>query len=74
LDLQFDDILGQYQRKPWSSFITTENERYISDAALEFLDRLLRYDHQERLTPREAMRMAYFEPVGGNAAADALES
>jgi casein kinase II subunit alpha len=49
-----------YQRKPWSRFITSENQRYISNEAIDFLDKLLRYDHQERLTAREAQDHPYF--------------
>jgi casein kinase II subunit alpha len=30
---------------------------------MDFLDRLLRYDHMDRLTPREAMTHPYFDPV-----------
>ena len=43
--------------------MTEENSRHVSDEALNFLDKLLRYDHQERLTPREAMVHEYFLPV-----------
>ncbi|KAJ1563496.1 Casein kinase II subunit alpha, partial [Nowakowskiella sp. JEL0078] len=50
-------------RRPWTTFIKPENERYISPQALDFLDRLLRYDHQDRLTPQEAMLHPYFELV-----------
>lgn len=131
LDAQYDDILGRYQRKPWSRFITSgelgmtlffscrrldaggkegcrddgptlwiaslppdipraannlttslhsilpcainlpENQRFISNEAIDFLDKLLRYDHQERLTAQEAMAHAYFEPVRKNEAAAA---
>lgn len=63
LDAQYDDILGRYQRKPWSRFLTTENQRFISNEAVDFLDKLLQYDHQERLTAGEAMQHAYFEPI-----------
>lgn len=69
LDQAYDDILGRYARRAWSRFITTDNQRYISNESIDFLDRLLRYDHQERLTAQEAMKHAYFEPVGGVAAA-----
>src|ERR1700742_3500566 len=31
LDAQYDEILGRYPRKPWSRFITSENQRYISN-------------------------------------------
>ncbi|ORX94203.1 Pkinase-domain-containing protein [Basidiobolus meristosporus CBS 931.73] len=63
LDNQYNSILGRYARKPWNKFITTENQKYVSPAALDFLDKLLRYDHQERLTPKEAMDHPYFDPV-----------
>ncbi|PKS09847.1 hypothetical protein jhhlp_004470 [Lomentospora prolificans] len=63
LDTQYDDIIGRFPRKPWHSFITTENQRFVSNEAIDFLDKLLRYDHQERLTAKEAQAHAYFNPV-----------
>lgn len=63
LDSHFDDILKRYPRKPWSKFITPENQKYVSNESLDFLDKLLKYDHQERILPLEAMEHAYFEPV-----------
>lgn len=46
LDAQYDDILGRFQKKPWHSFVTSENQRFVSNEAIDFLDKLLRYDHQ----------------------------
>lgn len=46
LDAQYDDILGRFQKKPWHSFVTAENQRFVSNEAIDFLDKLLRYDHQ----------------------------
>ncbi|GFP56718.1 casein kinase II subunit alpha [Trichoderma asperellum] len=63
LDAQYDDILGRFQKKPWHSFVTSENQRFVSNEAIDFLDKLLRYDHQERLTAKEAQAHAYFNPV-----------
>ena len=63
LDSRFDDILKKYPRKPWSKFITLENQKYCSNEALDFLDNLLRYDHQERILPLEAMNHSYFDAV-----------
>jgi casein kinase II subunit alpha len=37
-----------------------ENQRFISNEAIDFLDKLLRYDHQERLTAKEAQSHPYF--------------
>jgi serine/threonine protein kinase len=54
------DNLCRYPKKPWTRFITSENQRYISNEAIDFLDKLLRYDHQERLTAREAQSQPYF--------------
>jgi casein kinase II subunit alpha len=80
LDAQYDDILGRFAKKNWQSFVTSENQRFVSSDAIDFLDKLLRYDHQvrnieiavrgmvadndkERLTAKEAMAHAYFQPV-----------
>ncbi|GLE05262.1 hypothetical protein PINS_up014262 [Pythium insidiosum] len=63
LDPQYDGILGTHTKKPWEKFITPENKHLVSPEALDFLDGLLRYDHQERLTAKEAMAHPYFQPV-----------
>ncbi|KAK5156016.1 Casein kinase II subunit alpha' [Recurvomyces mirabilis] len=70
LDAQYDDILGRFPKKSWHAFVTSENQRFISNDALDFLDKLLRYDHQERLTAKEAMAHQYFAPVRQAEAAD----
>lgn len=53
-------VCDSYPKKAWSRFITSENQRFISNEAVDFLDKLLRYDHQERLTAREAQLHPYF--------------
>lgn len=63
LDHRFNDILGRHSRKRWERFVHNENQHLVSPEALDFLDRLLRYDHQERLTAKEAMDHAYFYPI-----------
>ena len=40
--------------------MTTENQRFISNESIDFLDNLLRYDHQARLTAAEAQEHPYF--------------
>jgi casein kinase II subunit alpha len=48
------------------------NEALANSEALNLLSKMLRYDHAERLTPRDAMEHPYFAPVkefhknGGN--------
>ncbi|MXQ86506.1 hypothetical protein E5288_WYG003109 [Bos mutus] len=60
LDPHFNDILGQHSRKRWENFIHSENRHLVSPEALDLLDKLLRYDHQQRLTAKEAMEHPYF--------------
>ncbi|KAK4360629.1 hypothetical protein RND71_019581 [Anisodus tanguticus] len=42
-------------RKPWQKFINAENQHLAVPEAVDFVDKLLRYDHQERPTAKEAM-------------------
>uniref|UniRef100_A0A4W4GAB7 non-specific serine/threonine protein kinase n=1 Tax=Electrophorus electricus TaxID=8005 RepID=A0A4W4GAB7_ELEEL len=60
LDPRFKDLLGQQTRKRWEQFVQTENQHLVSPEALDLLDKLLRYDHQQRLTATEAMQHPYF--------------
>lgn len=50
----------RHSRKRWERFVHSENQHLVSTEALDFLDKLLRYDHQARLTAREAMDHPYF--------------
>ncbi|KAA8593630.1 hypothetical protein FQN60_009746 [Etheostoma spectabile] len=52
-----------HSRKRWERFVHSENQHLVSPEALDFLDKLLRYDHQARLTAREAMDHPYFFPI-----------
>ncbi|KAG6382847.1 hypothetical protein SASPL_157435 [Salvia splendens] len=55
LDPQLEALVGRHSRKPWSKFVNSDNQHLVSPEAIDFLDKLLRYDHQDRLTAREAM-------------------
>ncbi|CAK1539980.1 unnamed protein product [Leptosia nina] len=63
LDPRYNDLLGRHSRKRWDRFVHSENQHLVSPEALDFLDRLLRYDHYERYTAREAMDHPYFYPI-----------
>lgn len=49
-----------YPKILWTRFITSENRTNVSHEAIDLLDKLLRYDHWERVTASEAMAHAYF--------------
>jgi casein kinase II subunit alpha len=58
LDAQYDDILGRFPKKNWHSFVNSENQRFVSNEAIDFLDKLLRYDHQVSFLPRQMYSLA----------------
>jgi len=35
----------------------------VSEEALDLLNKMLRYDHAERICPKDAMQHSYFKPV-----------
>merc|ERR1719197_32689 len=63
LDPHFQQLIGNQPQKPWKKFVTPENANLCKPDAQDLLDKLLRYDHQERLTSREAMSHPYFDVV-----------
>ncbi|KAK8805718.1 hypothetical protein WA158_002374 [Blastocystis sp. Blastoise] len=63
LDSQYDGLLGYYTKKPWKTFINRKNKQYTCPEAIDLLDKLLKFDHQSRLTAKEAMAHPYFDPV-----------
>ena len=67
LDSHYDDILGEHPKKKWDKYMNHSNESLVSEEALDLLDSMLRYDHAERITPKDAMEHAYFKPIRENA-------
>ena len=63
LDAHFQDLVGTHPRKPWNKFVTADNQHLVSNELIDFIDLLLKYDHAERVLPREAMDHPYFAPL-----------
>lgn len=63
LDPHFDHILGRHSRKAWSKFVTSENQHLVSLDVLDLIDRMLVYDHAQRILPKEAMQHSYFAQI-----------
>ncbi|PNY14792.1 casein kinase ii subunit alpha chloroplastic-like [Trifolium pratense] len=64
LDPHFAALIGRHSRKPWQRFINVENQHLAVPEAVDFVDKLLRYDHQERPTAKEAMLVLItFQPI-----------
>ncbi|KAG9395917.1 Casein kinase II subunit alpha [Carpediemonas membranifera] len=49
--------------RPLEGFITDKNKHLCPPDAIDFVKTLLRFDHQERPTAREAMGHPFFDPV-----------
>ncbi|CAM8921920.1 unnamed protein product [Rhodiola kirilowii] len=63
LDAQLEALVGRHSRKPWSNFINPDNQHLVSPEAIDLLDKLLKYDHEERFVARQAMAHSYFSQV-----------
>ncbi|KAG2486550.1 hypothetical protein HYH03_014851 [Edaphochlamys debaryana] len=63
LDPRLAQLCGYRPRVAWRKFVTPDNSHLASPEAFDLLDRLLAYDHHERLTCHEAIQHPYFDPV-----------
>lgn len=60
---QLTAAIGRHSRKPWTVFVTKECQHLCPPEALDLLDRMLRYDYNERIQAHEAMEHLYFAPI-----------
>mmetsp|Transcript_18271 Transcript_18271/g.73295 ORF Transcript_18271/g.73295 Transcript_18271/m.73295 type:complete len:132 (+) Transcript_18271:1260-1655(+) len=63
LDPNYRDRIGVHPKKQWEYFISHDNRNLVSADALSLLDKMLRYDHAERITAKEAMKHYFFDAV-----------
>ncbi|XP_060535974.1 casein kinase II subunit alpha-like isoform X2 [Cylas formicarius] len=63
IDNSFRQMIGTHTKKSWQKFVTTENEYLVDKNGLDLLDSLLKIDHMERITARDAMQHKYFAKV-----------
>ncbi|CCH42999.1 Casein kinase II subunit alpha [Wickerhamomyces ciferrii] len=61
LSKEYNEVLTPCPRKPWSAFVNDNNKYLVDDEVVDLIDNLLRYDHQERLTAKEAMAHPFFK-------------
>ena len=47
LSIEFQRLIGWHPRRPLSKFITAENSHLVDESCIDFLNNMLRYDHQE---------------------------
>jgi casein kinase II subunit alpha len=56
-------LQGGGAKQPWTSFLDFSNSFLPSPEGLDLLSKLLQYDHDERLTAKQAMEHPFFDPV-----------
>tara|TARA_B100001250_G_scaffold406943_1_gene426839 strand:- start:1504 stop:2574 length:1071 start_codon:yes stop_codon:yes gene_type:complete len=54
---------AKYEKKELISFINDDNSHLTSYDGIDFIEKLLKYDHNERMTAKEAMLHKWFEPI-----------
>jgi casein kinase II subunit alpha len=57
--------ISSYAKLPWTRFITADIQHLATADAMDLLDKLLKYDHRERLTARETQAHVYFSEFPG---------
>lgn len=65
LDPQLEGLVGNHSKKPWTKFVTSENQHLATPEAMDFLDKLLRYDHMVTLMVAAALMTARCAPPLG---------
>eukprot|EP01017_Pseudomicrothorax_dubius_P028416 TRINITY_DN3370_c0_g1_i1.p1 TRINITY_DN3370_c0_g1~~TRINITY_DN3370_c0_g1_i1.p1 ORF type:complete len:393 (+),score=80.72 TRINITY_DN3370_c0_g1_i1:61-1179(+) len=63
LNEMINNGVGKVVRKPWERFMNDDNRSLCSEEVLDLLNRMLVYDHAERITPKEAMEHPYFDKI-----------
>lgn len=68
------DALHGFPQKPWEAWINDKNRDRVSEEGLDLISKLMLADHTRRLTAREALDHAFFDPVRRAVAAGSAES
>ncbi|XP_072385960.1 casein kinase II subunit alpha-like [Diabrotica undecimpunctata] len=59
-------VIGSHTRKSWQKFVNTEHEHMLNEQSVNLLESLLKIDHAERITAREALSHKYFTHIRKN--------
>ncbi|RSM01596.1 hypothetical protein CEP52_008507 [Fusarium oligoseptatum] len=55
--------LGHCPPRAWSTLVNENNQHLVSDEVLDFVDKLLKVDPDDRITTEEALRHPYFQAL-----------
>ncbi|CDW86640.1 UNKNOWN [Stylonychia lemnae] len=60
---QITKVLKNYPKVEFEEFINKNNKSVVTELGLDLLKRMLVYDKNQRITPKDAMKHPYFDPV-----------
>ena len=60
---QLAKIMKSYPAQELEEFINKNNQHLVNEEALDLLRKMLQYDKNLRITPIDAMKHSYFNPV-----------
>jgi len=63
LDSSVEGVLEFHNKKPWTKLIRNSNRHLVSPEGIDLLSQILVYDHQERLSAKDALEHEFFDPV-----------
>lgn len=63
LDQHFDEILDRFPQKPWIKFVTLDCSAIAHQDSVDLLDKMLVYDHSQRILPKESFAHPYLKAV-----------
>lgn len=52
-----------FEKRPFESFINQRNRETATEDAIDLLEKMLRYDKNERIKVEDAMKHHYFDPI-----------
>jgi casein kinase II subunit alpha len=59
--LELRVIFFRHSEKPWHKFKNQKNEQFATSEAIDLLSKMLIYDHNARITPKDALMHPYFQ-------------
>ena len=62
-------VMGQikgYKKKEWKSFINETNKYLVNDEVIDLLDKMLKFDPNERIKAKVAIKHPYFKQFFNN--------
>lgn len=63
LSATHNSMVGERSRKPWIKFRNEENAHLFHPDAIDLIDRMIVYDHQKRISAKDALAHPFFDSV-----------